>query len=465
MKQSERASIMRILTDLIEADGIIDTRELEFLNGMRERYGVKKEDEALAVSFTLAHAFDVLAESSCDLRHGLIRDFFGISMSDNFCAKEEALLIWALRMCLIGNLDYEAKVISVNTADFVFDSKQILYVESEYDDAINEEIVLSHRDISNEVRLAGFDFVYIPTIAEHYKSISYCDIMQITEFLYPKVSMERLNIICNQLQNLSTSEFCKYQLGTKLNIRELENIVPSIMVRIGTSFVDDKMLSNFLVIEIGDSVLKTVRDVMEFYGENYHNMRLNYLREEKGRFIYTGFYKQIFDILMLHKGERSRVVIDSVRERIYFPEADRKIEGIHRREKALYALLLLESASGGINFSKPESVRQIEKYNKRISALQKKYEIIYHKFGGNDQKAPNILIPEIRNPMMALLRKQLSKLEEVLLHIEDYSVRRNIYGNYSVNIPVDLCCCYVDGETKNIIPLNESEEWKQIAAL
>lgn len=465
MKQAERASVMRILTDLIEADGIIDTREMDFLNVMREKYGVKKEDETLAVSFTLAHAFDVLAESSSELRHGLIRDFFGITMSDNFCAKEEALLILALRMCLIGSLGYEAKVISVKTADFVFDSEQILYVESEYDDAINKEITLSHRDISNEARLAGFDFVYIPTIAEHYRSISECDIMQITEFLYPKVNMERLNIICNQLQNLSTAEFCKYQLSTKLNIRELDNIAPSIMVRIGTSFVDDKMLSNFLVVEIGHSVLKTVRDVMELYGENYHNMRLNYLQEKKGRFIYTGFYKQIFDILMLRKGERSRVVIDSVRERIFFPEADRKIDGIHRREKALYALLLLESASGGINFSKPESAKQIERYNKRIAALQKKYEIIYHKFGGDGQKAPNILIPEIRNPMMALLRKQLSKLEEVLLHIEDYSVRRNIYGNYSVNVPVDLCCCYADGETKTIIPLSESEEWKQIAAL
>lgn len=465
MRQTERASIIRILTDLIEADGIIDTREIEFLNLMREKYGVKKEDEALAVSFTLAHAFEVLTDSSNELRHELIRDFFGISMSDNFCAKEEALLVLALRMCLIGSLDYDVKMISVKTSDFVFDSEQILYVESEYDDIVNQEIVLSHRDISNEVRLSGFDFVYIPTIATHYKSMSECDIMQIAEFLYPKVSMERLNTICNQLQNLSTADFCKYQLATKLSLKELENIAPSIMVRIGTSFVDDKMLSNFLIIEIGDSVLKTIRDVMGLFGENYHNMRLNYLQEEKGRFIYTGFYKQIFDILMLHKGERSRVVIDSLRERIYFPEADRKIEGIHRREKALYALLLLESASGGLNFSKPESAKQIERYNKRIAALQKKYEIIYHKFGGDGQKAPNISIPEIRNPMMALLRKQLSKLEEVLLHIEDYSIRRNIYGNYSVNVPVDLCCCYVDGEINTIIPLNESEEWKQIAAL
>ena len=42
MKQAERASIMRIVSDLIEADGIIDTRELLFLESLREKYGIKK---------------------------------------------------------------------------------------------------------------------------------------------------------------------------------------------------------------------------------------------------------------------------------------------------------------------------------------------------------------------------------------------------------------------------------------
>lgn len=47
MRQSERASIMRIVSDLIEADGIIDAREIIFLDSLREKYGIKKEDEGL----------------------------------------------------------------------------------------------------------------------------------------------------------------------------------------------------------------------------------------------------------------------------------------------------------------------------------------------------------------------------------------------------------------------------------
>lgn len=36
MKQEERASIIRVVSDLIKADGIIDTREIDFLDDLRE---------------------------------------------------------------------------------------------------------------------------------------------------------------------------------------------------------------------------------------------------------------------------------------------------------------------------------------------------------------------------------------------------------------------------------------------
>ena len=36
MKQEERASIIRVVSDLIKADGIIDTREIDFLDDLRK---------------------------------------------------------------------------------------------------------------------------------------------------------------------------------------------------------------------------------------------------------------------------------------------------------------------------------------------------------------------------------------------------------------------------------------------
>lgn len=464
MKQSERASIFRVISDIIKADAIIDTREMETLDSIREKYAIKREDEILGSSYTLATAVDTLLEAPEGLQLELAATFNEIAMSDKFCAREEALLLAALRLCMGAYTDFECKVVSIDTSSVYINPSQILYVESHFDNNINWEINEKFREITSEVRLAGFDFVYLPKIAEHYRTISDADFMKIASFLYPKVSQERLAIVTRQLQKLSTSEFCKDQLAGKLGVKEFSAVDPSLMIKIGDSLVDDKDIANFLLVGLDKNVVGSIRTILDLFSEYYHTLRLNYLKEEKGRFIFTGFYKQVFDIYMLRKGIKSPAVIDIYRESVRFPEADVKIEKLHRREKALYALFLLESASGGINFSKPATPHQLARYQKRMDAVQEKYRLIYKKFGGDPQKAPNISIPEIRLPMIALIKKQLRAVGDILYHVEDYMIQRNGFGNYCVSIPPSLCC-YCGADETDIHRLSDSEEWQKIAAL
>lgn len=464
MKQSERAGIMRIVSDLIKADAIIDTREIEFLDTMRLKYTIKKDDEISASSLTLSDAINILKDSEEDMKSCLISDLFNVAMSDGFCAREEALIIVAMTACLTDCLGCDTRMFSLDTTNINIDPSQILYIENRYDSNINCQIKSQYREIVSEVRLAGFNFVYIPKIAEHYSSIDDSEMLKITEFLYPGTSEERLKMINQQIKNLSTEEFCKDLLGSKLDIKDLEYIEPSLMMKIGDSHVNNRIIANFLVIEFNRDVLEIIRSVIDLFSKFYQTLRLNYIKEEKGRFIYTGFYKQIFDLFMLRKGIKSSVVIDVYRDGIRFPEADAKVEKLHRREKALYALFLLESASGGINFSKPDSPKQLERYERRMSAIQTKYKIIYKKFGGDPSKAPNLSIPEIRLPMLALIKKQIKLLSEVLYHADDYAIKRNVFGNYSVSISSDLCCCCGPNKT-DIIRLQDSEEWQSISAL
>ena len=79
-------------------------------------------------------------------------------MSDDFCAREEALLILAIRNCLTVNTVSQVSVVSVDASSLHFEATQILYVESEFDNNINEQINRCYREISAEIRLAGFDF-------------------------------------------------------------------------------------------------------------------------------------------------------------------------------------------------------------------------------------------------------------------------------------------------------------------
>lgn len=464
MKQAERASIFRIVSDLIKADSIIDTREIEKLDFIREKYAIKKEDEIQGFSYTLSNAVHILQDSPKSLQHELIATFNEVAMSDSFCAREEALLLVALRLSLTLGAHSECKIISIDTSSVYIDPTQILYVESDFNNDVNWEINENFREIMAEVRLAGFDLVYLPKIAEHYRTISNIDFLRIASFLYPNASLERVETVTKQLQGLSTSEFCKDQLADKLGVKEFSMIAPSLMIKIGNSFVSNKEIANFILIELDKDVVNTIRNILDLFSEYYRTFCFNYLKEEKGRFIFTGFYKQIFDIYMLRKGIKSSVVIDVYRETIRFPEADIKLEKLHRREKALYALFLLESASGGINFSKPTTPRQLAKYEKRMVAVQEKYKLIYKKFGGEPKNAPNLTISEIRLPMIALIKKQLKVLNEILFHVDDYMIQRNMFGNYCVSIHPSLCC-YCGVNANDIYKLADSEEWQRISAL
>ena len=464
MKQSERACIFRIVTDLIKADAIIDTREIEELNSIRKKFSINKDDEVLGCSYTFAKAVNILLNSSKCLRKELTRTFNELAMSDAFCAREEALLLVALRLCMGVSNDVECKIVSIDTSSVSIEPTQILYLESDFDNDVNWEINEKFREISTEVRLAGFDLVYLPKMAEHYRTVPDEDFLNIAGFLYPSASQNRIEFVIKQLQRLSTSEFCKDQLVGKLGVKDFSLINPALMNNIGSSSVRDKEISNFILIFLDKDVLNSIRNILDLFSEYYHTLRLNYLKEEKGRFIFTGFYKQVFDIYMLRKGIKSSVVIDVYRQSIRFPEADLKLEKLHRREKALYALFILESASGGINFSKPATPRMLVKYQRRMVAVQEKYRLIYKKFGGEPEKAPNISVSEIRLPMIALIKRQLKEIGDVLYHVDDYIIQRNMFGNYCINIPPALCCfCGVNAS--DIYKLSDSEEWQRISAL
>lgn len=462
MKQIERASVFRLFADFVKADGIIDAREVECLDEISDKYSIKKEDKKLASRITLADAFAHIEQLTKPEQTQLMEDVVSITMSDKHCARAEALLLLAFQMCFLKQDELCAHVISIHTEGY-FEPAQILYVESEFDSDMNWEINENFRAISAEIRLTGFDFIYLPKLAEHYRSISQELLSQIVQFLYPSVGIDGVSSLVNQMRKLSTSDFCKDQLAGKLGAKEFLAIPPSLLIKIGESYMDGKLITDFLLLELESPVLTTVRNIVDAFSKFYHTMRLNPTCEDDGRFVYVGFNKQIFDLYTLRKGIKSKVVIDVFRSQIRLPEADVQLR-LHRREKALYALFLLESASGGINFRKPDSHGKLTKYINRMKSVQEKYNIIYQKFGGEYGKAPDLENERNRLPMIALIRRELMGLSHILACAEDYAVQRNIYGNYAVNISSSLCCC-CGVNMEEICKLADSDEWQRISAI
>lgn len=465
MKQIDRASIMRIVSDMIKADAIIDMQEISFLNDIRQKYNIKREDEVIADSLSLSAAFQTLKDAPDDIRQDLLNDFCGIAHSGYSCSREEALFLMCIMACLSNRFSANSDVYSVEVPDNVkLDNSQVLYVEGEYYKAINHEIASNYRQIINELRLVGFNFIYIPKVGEHYRSLSDKELRTLITFLYPAVSDVQIEHVAKQLTSFSTSDFCRTEIVGRLKMKGLTHALPSIMFRIGSSSVSGKTYDNFLLLTIDEDALIMVQHIVDTLVSLFKPRILNPVYEEQQRFVFNGFYKQVFDSFVYKKGIRSRVVVDLVHGEILLPEAESKISGLHRREKALYALFLLESSSGGINFNKPNGARSLERYNHRMEGIQRKYDIIYENFGGERSRAPQIDVPENRLPMISLIKRQFRKLGDLLNQPDDYLIQRNMFGNYCVTIPPELCLCF-DSVTASVRPFSESEFWARLLAM
>lgn len=245
---------------------------------------------------------------------------------------------------------------------------------------------------------------------------------------------------------------------------ELRSVSPSLLIKIGDSFVGENQYADYLCIDIGKDVVGSVRAFVDcFCGMLSGDVAVvSASGDRDGRFYFHGFYKQLLDIFLVRRNIRSVVHINPYREEILFPGIDAKATGIHRREKALYALLLCQG-SEGVDFSAPASADALGSYNLRMQKIQRRYEAIYEMFGGEKGAAPDLGLPEIRRPIFSCLKRSLRNLKG-LYNPQDYNVTKNADGSFSVHVEPDLVYVCQSGSERPV-PLHLSylyQVWKGI---
>lgn len=464
MKREEKVAIIRILSDLIKADTIIDAREMEKYTELKNKYNISKSEEKLATKTTLAEAFLVISEADNDLKNSFYADCLSMTVSDGFCARSEALLMIALKMFFDSDMSECIKLISILKPAFSIASSSILYIESQYNEDVNNAIINSYRNICKETQIAGFNFIYIPNIAQHYKTADIELIKQLTSFLAPSLSDDGISSVIESLRSVTTSSFCKDLLCNKLGITILRDIDPSLLIKIGESYVYEDIYANYIKLEVNEDILNTLQKVIDDFTSmiNADCISVSTAEEKSHQFLYHGFYKQLLDIFLIRKNVRSKLYINPYREEIYFPDIDNKLVKLHRREKALYVLLIIETKEGGVNFNLPKSAKQLASYNMKLVELQKKYQLIYECFGGDT--APNLSQAEIRRPIVSCLKRSLNGLNGLLYNLSDYLIEKDEYGNLKVNLDGELIYVY-DPTSRNMVHLFDSELYKRLKQL
>ncbi|MDE6391885.1 MAG: hypothetical protein K2L59_01260 [Muribaculaceae bacterium] len=461
MQRGHKTAIARIFSDLIKADRIVDTAEMECWRNICDKYGIDRDVRIEAREISFADALNAICGSGVPgLKEDLLGDCRAMTVSDGFCAHSEALLMIALTTMLDSRQPLHGEVFSTPKADFNIDIATVLYIENEYDPATNNAVRKHYRSIYKEFQLAGFHFIYIPRIIDHYRNTDPVLFNDILSFLSPTMSDTGLENTRRNLLKMTTGDFTKDLLCNKCGINELRNTTPSLLIKTGNSFVGEDQYANYLKIEVDEDIAETVRTFVDRFSEMLRSdtFVVNTSEERDNQFHFHGFYKQLLDIFLVRRNIRSEVHINPYREEIFFPDIDSKAAGLHRRERALYALMLCQGAEG-VNFNPPASAVEMERYNRRIDRLRRRYAVIYEMFGGNGETTPDLGVPEIRRPIFSCVRRSLKKLQG-LYNPDDYNVTKRIDGSFSVEIEPELVFVYQHGSDEPV-PLKESELYRR----
>lgn len=461
MLRAHKIAVARIFADLIKADRIIDTGEMECWNRVCAKYSIDKEVETDAQYVSFSDALESICNSGVQgLKEDLLSDCRSMTVSDGFCAHSEALILIALILMLDSYQPFRVETFSIPKASFNIDIATSLYIESDYDAATNEAIRVNYRSLFKEFQLAGFHFVYPPKIIEHYQDTDPKLFHQILSFLAPSMSESGIENAYKSLIKMTTGVFCKDLLCNKCGITDLRNTYPSLLIKIGNSFVGEDAYANYLKIEVDEDILSTVQSFIDRFCEMLSSdvYVVNTSEERDSQFHFHGFYKQLLDIFLIRKNIRSHILIDPYKEEIFFPDVDAKANGLHRRERALYTLLLCYGKDG-INFNQPKSTDGLSKYTKRMEKIQTRYSIIYSLFGGTADTAPDLSIPEIRRPIFSCLKRSLKNIPS-LYNPEDYNLTKNRDGVFSVNID-DNMVLVTELDSAEPIPLTNSKLFKK----
>ena len=389
LDRTQKIAFARIISDLIEADFIVEESEMDFFEDIISKNGLNISESMLveAKKMDLAKAVSLLKELDSERRKQIINCLKDLALSDGTCVPLEAIQIFALEQAM----EHDAYIYSVPSKDIGIDNMKVIYIENDNDTEIAKEIESNYRSISNEFALAGFDFVHIPFVVTDYKRMSLDYLRKVVKYMIPSIPPEKVDAICNDLQSMTTSRFCRDLLYKKISIPLLD-VRPSLLIKISESAIIDQYdvedaertdYANFLRIELKGDLLSEIRNLID----SYHKMincaiTVNSMPKNQ-KFMYYGFHRSLFDLIAYGREQKEYfLVIDITKHQaqVYFEPIDGDGERIpiklNPQETALFIMIVKKSFMGkGLDWREqvPDKVKKeiLIEYNKVYSHIGK----------------------------------------------------------------------------------------------
>ena len=437
LDRPQKIALARILSDLIEADFIVDEAEMSFYEHFINQ--VIKISEPMLVEAKktdIAKAVALLKELDVDRRRKIVDILKNLALSDGTCVPLEGIQILAFEQAL----EHNAYVYSVPSSDMGIDNMTVIYVENNTENVVSRQIEEHYSSINEILGRAGFKFVYIPYVVDDYSNMDSEYLRKVVRYMIPSITAGRVEYICHELQNMTTSLFCRDLLYKRNGIPVLD-ANPSLLIKINESALiypydredsERTDYANFLRIELnGDNLLDQINSLTESYLSMVncaipvkHNTTPN-------KFVYHGFHRALFDMIAYgHEQKEYELVIDisGANANIRFVSLDGTNEQIplklNPQETTLYVMIIKKSLTGvGLDWrdEPPKALKEL---------LLEEYNSIYKRIGKGRTShvyKDRIQVHNIKNRILAHKNSVANIDLFVPIHVKD-----GIYSYYSV---------------------------------
>lgn len=375
-KENHKTALAKVLSDLVRCDGIVNQGEIDFLQKVYDSFGITATSRKKATTLSLSDAVSILKTLGHCEKIAILRLFQALSLSDNTLDPNESLLTTALLLSIDIELHEKQRINAyfVSIPNLNFDTRHaVLYVEAEYDKAMNHCILRDYDSICKLLNETGREFFYLPVVM-HDLNNKRATFLQALNYIEPTLSDEQLEFINNHIDLMSSAFLSKEIFLNYLNTSGLNIKKPSFFFKIGDKNTGNQQ--DFLILEIGHDPLSTLQHFFKLRGTIF-SLQPNGLNPKDERFLqkampklngndknalnYTGFHKILIDTVLKYtiSHEISRLYVTK-RGDLFLTDRNNTEVKLPTLSKALYILFLFHDEGIMLNYLndyKPELYR------------------------------------------------------------------------------------------------------------
>ena len=137
--------------------------------------------------------------------------------------------------------------------------KYVVYVESDYMPAINDEILKQYDTIASMLQLWNFEFIYIPKLSQTFREMDSSYLFDILRYMNPRLSAEMLDNLYARLTLFTTESYTRDYVATSSKKDFFYTIEPSLLINVGVSLLPpttpsqrERCCVNMLTIRLDD---------------------------------------------------------------------------------------------------------------------------------------------------------------------------------------------------------------------